>query len=255
MDKVEALRVKLQELKSIFESKDYWTSEELSEYHISCLTLFDSLGVRESLVKDFSVFFNSHLISDGESSSLFRLVSDQDTRLYIWRQSLHILTIHSVFLAAEKRIDLLEDELSIVPRFIIEHFKKEDPNGHIYSSLTAIDTSSKEKDTDKLITSANSLLDSLLSDFPELAEKRDLGPKLLFLLANPKIAEQYGMSKEMVIALNNSRVIRNVDLIHPKAGASTIPLIVAQSYAYLVVFLLKSLLAAEKVSKKDKISL
>lgn len=250
MNRIQILRQSLISLNETFFSKDVWSEEELSNFQIECMALFETISLHKKLVDNFLIYFNSNLLVDGEEHSLFIVIPTNDGLAFKLKpQSTHLFTIKTVFKAAGKKIEMIEDEERIIPRFILNYFEKNDPDGHIYAALSSIDRATMENNTKELTTSANSLLDNLLSNIPELVDKKHLNQKLNYLNSNHDVAEANGVSKEMVIAFNNSRIIRNDDLTHPKAGAPSVPYIVALSYAYLVVFQLKLMLSKGKFSE------
>lgn len=177
------------------------------------------------------------MLANGNEHSLFMSV---DGGIFVKKpDTVHLMTIGGTFQYAREKIELIEEEERLIPKFVMEFFESGDKHGDIYTALSSIERAVSDKNIESLESSSNTLLDSVLNRVEELSGM-DLGKKLGKLTSDPQLLDKVAMRKEMIIALNNSRVIRNLELIHPKENIrQTIPYICAISYAYLVILQLK----------------
>jgi hypothetical protein len=237
MNKIQHIKDQLHARDKEFFEKKSWTMTELTEWFTEVLILFDTIKVNSEIISSFSTLFNSHLIRSNGESSVFTILGDQT--LILKNASVHIMNIKNAFQYAYKKIELMEEEERLVPKFVMEFFESGDKYGAIYTALSSIEKAIIEKNIVSLESSSNTLLDSVLGRVEELTGM-DLSKKLRKLNSDPGLLDKVSMRKEMLIALDNSRVIRNLELIHPKENIrQTIPYICAISYAYLVILQLK----------------
>lgn len=237
MNKIQYRKEQLQAKEKEFFEKVSWTMTELTEWLTEVLILFDTVEVNSKIIGSFSTLFNSHLIRENGESSVFTFLDGQT--LILKSASVHIMSIKNAFQYAYKKIELIEEEEQLVPRFVKDFFSNKDEYGAIYTALSSIEKAIIDKNIVSLESSSNTLLDSALGRIEELTGL-DLGKKLRKLNSDPSLLAKVSMRKEMLIALDNSRVIRNLELIHPKENIrQTIPFICAISYAYLVILQLK----------------
>jgi len=250
------LRSKCEELQNLFESKDLWTDDDLSNFEMECIFLFDELKLPIDITRGFTTLFNPFLLEDKQQVGLFRksTIMGNLGKYEKNKSSIHEKTVYKVFDAVYKKLEIMEDELSLVPKVLLNEIKRLKELDKIHSILNGIENCHQNRIQNELLVSANALLNEILDFIPECKAKRELSQKLSWLQSNHSDAEKFGFSKEMIIAFNNSRIIRNDDYIHLKSGASTIPYITAISYAYLVIMQLKIMLGMGiiKVSADDE---
>lgn len=245
MNKIYFTLQELRKLENLFFETDSWTEDELMNWYIECLGLFEAIGLKENITDKFSMFFNTFLLQEGGESSLFNIV-DHPRKYKTKTASIHLLTIKITFSIAKKKLELTQEYEKIIPTFIIKFFETNQSYGHISTALASIDKSISEKNIESMMTSSNTLLDSILDYVADLKGKK-LGKKLRLLIQNnADLCRKLGLEPEIIYALNNSRVIRNIELIHPRENIKqSVPYICAITYAYLVILLLKIMLALD----------
>lgn len=242
MNRIDFTLSELYRLENFFFKKEQWTEEEIMNWYVECLGVFDAIGLREDTIDKFSILFNTFLLQEGGESSLFTVVDFP--RVYKTKTaSIHLVQIKNVFKIAKKKLELMEEDERIIPSFIIKHFESSKSYGHISTALASIDKSITEKNIESMMTSSNTLLDSILEYVDEI-KGCNLGEKLNSLIKNnAELSKKLGFEPEIIYALNNSRIIRNLELVHPRQNIKqSVPHICAITYAYLVVLLLKIML-------------
>ena len=243
MNRNEYLLSEIDELEKYFFDKNPWSEEELMNWYIKCIEIFEAVNLRATIIDSFSALFNTFLIQSGGGESIFS-TTDSLPRSYKLRSaSIHLLTIKTTFAIARKKIETMEEEERLIPSFILKHFESTQLYNHIYTALKSLQKSIGDKNVEGITTSANTLLDSILDYVDELKGKQ-LKKKIDTLYSNPNITINLGFDKEVITAFNYNRIIRNIELVHPKENVKqSIPFITAVSYAYLVVFQLKLMLS------------
>jgi hypothetical protein len=137
----------------------------------------------------------------------------------------------------------LTDEERIVPKWIIKDVSELDKVKILPSLLNSLEDSYQNKDANNIIVNTSSLLEYVLSLDSDLKRKRGLKGKILSLLENDDKLNKFGISKDVIIALNTFRVIRNEKIAHKKIPIKyNIPIIVSVSFASLVIFFLECLI-------------
>jgi hypothetical protein len=246
VNRIEYLKKQLTEYLEKFKSTPAWGIDELTVWYIQCLMLLEEIGINDNLLDNFSTYFNPHLIQSNDNASLFILLDQGPLKTKFG--STHMMTINGVFEFAFKKLETMEEEERLIPKFLINYFKEKEEYGAIFTTLKTIEDSVSGKNIDTLITSANTLLDLILDSVEELKGKK-LGTKLTLLKDNKVLSESLSINSEIILALNNCRITRNEGLIHPlPAAKNSIPYIMAVSYAHLVIMTLINLLSVGKLS-------
>jgi hypothetical protein len=105
------------------------------------------------------------------------------------------------------------------------------------SSLELVQHKYENIDSEGLITESITLLNSALDWDAELKEKDKLGAKLSILIQNSTKRESFGVSEDLVKALNSARIIRNEKIVHKNNPLKyELPFLIATTFAYLVIF-------------------
>lgn len=231
----------------------YFNEKEIFEWLAECVSLFSTLEVHQAVIDNFLKFFKPSVEEDG-SFSYKRIgpfvtisYSDETYRLSV-KINFHYITI--AFLCARNNLNKLIEEERLVPKWIIKEFSSSDTLRHISDSLSSIEYCYQQRDSDGIITNCNTLLDSILNLDGDLRKKRKLGKKIMALITNEGLRAEFGASKDLVMALDGMRVIRNEKIIHKSESLKhDIPFLVSCSFAYLVTFFLECSIARGKIIK------
>jgi len=148
----------------------------------------------------------------------------------------------------------IEEKRIVPPWLAVEMSKKSEQMGHISSSLENMEARYKKLDAEGLVSEAITLLHSVLNFDVDLAQKSKLGSKLNFLIENKDKLKDFGVSKDLVQALNCARVIRNEKVEHKDIPLKyEIPFMIATSFAYLVIFFVEcAILHGKVISYNEK---
>lgn len=154
------------------------------------------------------------------------------------------------FSCARTILKKLSEEKKIVPEWIIGELSEKKGFEHIVSSLKLIEIAYENKNPEELITNTITILDSFLSLDVDLKLKKKLSGKLNSLQEDKAKLEQYGVSKDIVLALNNFRIIRNEKIVHKDLPIKySLPFIIAASFVYLSLFSIETLLLNGEIIK------
>jgi hypothetical protein len=164
-----------------------------------------------------------------------------------------IYYVRIAFVSARSILDGLQNENKIVPKFLIDLLSQNVKYSHIVSSLELIEQAYDSKTTDSLVKNSITLLDSVLDLDEKLKLAGKLSKKLTILNSDSTIRDKFSVSKEFVFALDNSRLVRNMQSVHKAPLLKyDIPFIVATSCAYLVVVFLENTLAKGDLFMKNQ---
>jgi hypothetical protein len=273
-------------IRFIFSKKEF-KETEIVDWISNCVNVFSNIGVDQIIIEDFLRYFvfreKKVAITDSVipgmgrtkdvwvkmfgpfrkeleksydlSRDMFSTSGDQSNiDLYKRCGSLYYMKI--AFSSATNILKNKEYEKRLVPIWLIESLEELGCYSNILISLEQIESKYQDKNIGSLISNATTLLDSILNLDSDLNEKT-LGKKL-FSLEDKKHGKlkrvQFGVSRDLIISLNCSRVIRNEKEIHrDKTLKYNIPFMVAVSYAYLVIFFLESvILNGNLINEKNK---
>jgi len=210
--------------------------------------LFKDIGLPDFIIKDFLAVFDVR--NDQKNIVHYKERMTQAIRNGKTEGLLsnHIFVpIEIAKCTALVRLEQLEGDHKLVPKWLIEEVGRIPSLNHIYSLLKALQTSFDDKSPEGLCSNANSLLSAILNLHPDLASK-EIGTQLQILIDEKndgKLKLSFGgLSKDFFRGLNNSRLIRNVRTTHStKSMKHNIPLLVGMASAYLVITLLETTLA------------
>lgn len=150
------------------------------------------------------------------------------------------------FLMANENITKMEEELKIIPSWLIREFEDKKTYSNILSRLILIEKNYENKDADAILKNSITLLENILDLNTEVERKGNISKKIKYLMGkeNNEQLKKFGVKKEFMEAFNNFRIIRNTESVHTEASIKyDIPFLVAVSNAYLVILLLKFTLA------------
>lgn len=250
MTSAENLEQKLHELELFSKRTDDFSGVEVTSWVIECHSFFSAISVDNKIIKDFmsAMDLNTMEIARGEFGAL--VPSDRQFKWHSVPARKYDIAI--AFGVASLKIKSIKEDKNLVPQWLLDSLSGNENLAGVFTQLNSIETGHEKKSPELLMTSANTLLDMLLDFNDILKTKRRLGPKLQSLIENEEYREFFGASRDMVISLNNSRVIRNDGIVHPSTDLkNNIPLLVAISYAYLVVFFLTIFLATGNLETKN----
>ena len=140
---------------------------------------------------------------------------------------------------------ILEEEIEeerIVPKWLINELENNGNHKNIISSLELIQTKYENKDPIDLVKNVITLLENILDLEPSLKNsKKKIDGKLNTLLDqnNNKLLDKFGADSDMIRALLNGKVIRNLHTHKDKKISYDTPFLIACSFAYLVVIFLE----------------
>jgi len=259
------LKKQLVDLEKFINSGTIFTKDQLYNWLTRCVALFSYIGLNEVIIKLFLDSFKP--LSKSSTYSLDDIFDrdpisigpfkkqNESTPFYELPKSyfgdIKIEEMYPIKIAFESATYMLEqkaDEERLVSKSIVNILSENEKYLHVVSSLNALQKAYENKDSEKLSSSAITLLDSILNLEPTLKAKKEISQKLRFLNTNSLTREKFGISKEVIYALDNSRIIRNYKSIHKSLPLKyDIPFLVGTSYAYLVLFFLEVVLSTGKL--------
>ncbi len=266
MLKLEDLKKQLQDLEKFINSGTIFTKDQLYNWLTRCVALFSYIGLNEVVIKLFLDSFkplsesspypslNDMFNTDPISIGPFKK-ENKSTPFYELPKSyfgdVKIEEMYPIKIAFESARYMLlqkEDEERLVSKSMIDVLSGNEKYLHVVSSLNDLQKAYENKDSEKLSSNAVTLLDSILNLNQELKAKKDVSQKLRTLLTNAPMRDMFGISKEIIFALDNARIIRNYKSIHKSLPLKyDIPFLVGTSFAYLVLLFLEIVISTEKV--------
>lgn len=249
--RLEHLYSRINELSQFMDKKR--TQAEIISWVAECVSLFTEIGVNDSIISNFINFFHPR---KEDSSGLpmglgvdhymgtFKLSSGG---LYVSEAGSYLAEIG--FISARSVLERLSDEERLVPSWLFMYFKENTKYSHISSSLELIEDAYQARNCDSIIKNSRTLLSSILNLEPKLGG-RDLGPQLNSIIDGKGgvLLSRFGVSKDMIIGLNFSRLIRNTKVDHKDLPMQyNIPFAVAVSNASLVITFLEITMAAGNI--------
>ncbi len=270
-EEVEQYKSKIDKLGE-FPTENFYNERDIIDWIANCVIIFTEVGVNNVILSNFLNYFSIRVekvrmkvmdfmtekteFLDVRTIGSFKEEVEEDgfgrktiTGRFIPRQGFYYGKI--AFSAARAVLAKKLDEHRLVPRSLVDSLAEKENYNNLISSLESMQASYEDKDADKLATSCVSLLDSILNLDIELAKISKLGGKLRILSDNQLMLNKFGVSKDLVNALNGSRVIRNEKIIHKKniPIKYDIPFLMVLSFAYLVLFFFETINAAEDLIK------
>lgn len=267
--KIEAKKTELLELENELNNilaKGKGKLNDLFDWVAMTISLFREINLEDTFIKGFidSFDINKERTRIGSGGTLlgslkgfstdifygpFYLRNDDEIQLRTRNPEQYLFKVRVAFAAAKQKVESLESEERLVPKTLTEFFGKDSKLSHIESSLKLLETCYQNKDTDGIYKNSLTLLDSIFELEPSLKEK-GLQKKIRELQSNTKLMAKFGISREILCALDNNRLIRNWEVVHKTVPLKyNIPLQVSLGCAYLVITVLEITMATGKLIK------
>lgn len=258
----EELRKQLEELRLFLEPDIKRSANEIVNWVSKCVAFFAAIEMNESIIQGFMRAFETKEMatSDGVliSSNLGPFQATHDphfsprvfTSIYD-KEYAHdeILYIRIAFQTARNIIEKSEDAERLIPKSLVNFFTERTQYSHISSSLELLEQNFENKDSSGMIANSMTLLGSIL-DLDQTLKGKELSLQLKNIRANKELMEKFGLRAEIQSALDNSRILRNNLASHKSLAIEyNIPYAVALSAAYLVIFVLKIVMAEGELIK------
>lgn len=240
--KISHLEKKLKELKDNFNNSP-WSRDDFSQLEIDFEILGIELEVDQERMRKVLTYFSPYMIS-AEKEAIFN-TDPRNNSYYKKTHTKHEGAFSSFFLLCDALISRVKDREQLVPQYllsVLDNAKNQD----IISFLVRINLEYEAGSGNGLLEASNSLLNACLDRVTEISGKKLGGKrgKIAILLEDNGLRERYGLDKELILALNNDRITRNVISVHTTKGSSSkISLAIAASYAYLSVLVLQILIS------------
>lgn len=271
--KIKQLKKKLEKQWKFFEDNNLYSEMKILGWVADSVVLLNEIGVSDIIIKGFIESFQlvERKANDGPYTSsktvreLGPFISEEfhsgslsvykysDTRTY--KNANIKIAYRSAMAILDKEI---EDE-KIVPKWLVNELEDNGNYDNIISSLEQIQSKYENRDSDGLTKNTITLLDSILDLDKELKVERVMSKKLIKLEDDTKIKDRFGVAKEFILALNNSRIIRNIKSVHKNGKTEynikfyDIPFLVSVTFAYLVITFLEITISTGVLIKNHKI--
>lgn len=137
---------------------------------------------------------------------------------YVYEDKDKLEPVWTILRYARCKLEYLEDEIKIIPKWLLDGVSKVDDLAHIYASLIALENSYDERNSKNVFSVSITLLDSILNLSDDLTKLKNIGNKLEYLISEKgRVARERfgGLSEDFFRGLNNSRLIRNIRVSHP----------------------------------------
>ena len=174
------------------------------------------------------------------------IIKDNNNRLSPKFANKGQMTMISVaFKVAEKLIDDYEDEERIIPKYILNEFNTT-KNQKIYISLKSIQESYEKRSSKNILAPIITTTELVCKLIPELDNQKELSKKINKLYSDKLIYEKYKIDKEVIWALNNSRIIRNCDIHYPQKENNT-TMFEAVSYCHILILFITGIISSGEI--------
>ena len=252
---------RLHKLEDYLNSKSEFEEQEVALWVASCVDLFCELELNDQIVQGFMKTFEfepeedasfvfSRSMSETRKMGPLKKTGHSHGHLYISlrsQQSDKIYYAKIAFTVARTTISKIAEQEDIIPKWLLTTFKGKTTHQNIASSLELLQKAILAKDADGVIKNSGTLLENIL-DLETALKPKDLSQKLKALFADESMRTRFGIQKEFVFALDNSRLVRNQKVIHKSRSLKyEIPFLIAITGAYLVVMLLEFTISTGKL--------
>ncbi|MFZ2969795.1 MAG: hypothetical protein WA063_01460 [Minisyncoccia bacterium] len=254
--KREEQKRQLESLKNYIGNYSY-SAEQIINWVSNCVAFFSSIEVNESIISGFMRTFEEKEKKSGDlmnvstfigpfqslsSGGLYTIRNGND----YWRSgNIHaeMVYINIAFQAAENILNNLEESERLIPKSLINFFKDKPEYSQISSSLELMEQNFENKDAVGLSEKAIALLGSILNLESTLAGK-DLSKQMRQIQSTQVLKDKFGVRKEVITALDNSRILRNYLSSHKNIPIEyNVPFAVSLGIAYLVIMFLQITMA------------
>ncbi len=241
---IEQFNTELDELSAFLIKKDK-LEIDIVDWVSDCVSFFSRINVNTTIISDFINYYYPKTVKEGtldEERTLGNFVQKprylNGDGFYQAKSNSYLSKI--AFKVAKSILKKIEEEERIVPFWLIKKLSEKEEYSNILSSLELIENNYEDRDGDGVVKNCLSLLENILNKSNDLKDNGDLIKKLNKLMNTPDILNKFGVSREFVIALNNSRITRNIQSVHKENKVKyDIPFLVAISTAYLVILFLE----------------
>jgi len=237
-----------------FLDEDVHFEDEIIHWVSSCAEFFLRVGLNDIVI---SAFINFYLLKKEKRNT--GILSYQVKKMgnfevgelsYAYEKIEESYMAKVAFTIARGILKQKEEEERLVPIWIIRQLSNENIYQNIVSSLELIEENYQDKNADGLLKNSITLLENILDLDTELSGEK-LNKKIKELIKNDEKKELFGIGKEIVFALDNSRLVRNIKGVHKTRPMKyDIPFLIAVSNAYLVILMLEMALSCGEVFEK-----
>lgn len=229
---------------------------EIFDWIAECSSFFSEIGVSYVIIDNFLNFFkfSTENTEDGLEKRIGPFVAvGWNNKIYNLSGIFNFSYTKIAFRCAQSNLDKIVEEERIVPIWLTKELSLNDGTKNMSSSLELVESCYQSRDRNGVIINVNNLLDSILNLDDDLKKegKNSIGKKLSLLSDDKNKLEKFGVSKDVVLALNGFRLIRNKQVAHRDSPLKyDIPFIVAVSFVYLVIFFLECFILNSEIFKK-----
>ncbi|MCK5062151.1 hypothetical protein KAR28_06435 [Candidatus Parcubacteria bacterium] len=258
--KIKQMKTALKSLETHLEGQTYITTKDMNIWVSHCVAFFSRIGVNDVIISDFIKYYSPVISKDEKYPGISMYKTKKmgnfesttggsgDTEAYNKVNESYLSSI--AFLTAKNIIQRMEEEERMVPLWIIKELKKERKFLSISSSLNLIEKNYEDRNSDGIIKNAITLLEGILNLDDDVKKIKELSKKLKKLLNDKDKLKKFGISKEFVFALDNSRLVRNIKSVHKtKPMKYDIPFLLATNNAFLIILFLEIVLSSELIIK------
>lgn len=253
--KIVELKKQLNQLKDFLGTNSH-SAKQIIEWVSNCVAFFSSVGVNDSIISGFMRTFEEKKEKSSNSiptlsKSIGPFEGVLGTSVYsigenYWNhRNIHaeMVYINIAFKTAENILNSLEESERLIPKSLISFFKDKPEYSQISSSLELMEQNFENKDAVGLSEKAIALLSSILSLESTLAGK-DLSNQMRQIQSTQALMDKFGVRKEVITALDNSRILRNYLASHKNVPIEyNVPFAVSLGTAYLVIMFLQITMA------------
>jgi len=270
--KIEQLKKELKKMWSFFNKSQEYSELEILNWVADSIVLLTKIGVSEIIIKGLIETFEKEEIEKKEipidttffGSGVMRYnqlgpfvcekTYNAGNNKYVYIGS-PIIHIKIAYRAAKSILEKGTEEERIVPKYLIKTLEESGNYKNIVSSLELVQTSYEKRDSDSLVKNSITLLDSILDLDESLKTKKEISKKLRILKTDKDVKKKFGVMDDFIIALDNSRIIRNLKSVHKNELVNCnvkfydIPFMVAVTSTYLIIIFLEITISTGELIK------
>lgn len=245
MNKIEneQLKNKLDDLTKFLARNDV-LEEDIVAWVSDCVSIFSQLKIPAIIISDFINYYKPRE-NNPETIAEVRVMGNFEKNKFhnlnnFYKPKYRSYLSYIAFKVAKNILKKIEEEERVVPFWLIKNLLDKREYSNILSSLNLIEQNYEDNDGDGIVKNSIALLENILDLHGDLKIKDTLSNKLRTAINSPEIMEKFGVTKEFVYALDNSRLVRNIQSTHKRKKTNyDIPFLVAVSSAYLIILMLE----------------
>lgn len=237
----------LKRLKDFVTSNPTLDREKILEWTAECSSLFVSLNVPPTIIQGYLSFFEDYFNH-----------SVKNREVYIWstpnvasERITNYFYINIAFKVAEANASKMVESDGLVKKALIEILRKDSRLLNVVNGLESMEIAYRSDNPESLMTSSQSVLESLCDIAEDLKRLKNMELKLIAIKTNPKMKGLFGVQDWIVDCfLNIYKPIRNKMVTHKKTllpYTTPIPMSVATGYAFLVLIFVDMSLTHRKL--------